>query len=161
MISSAHLATASVIAANDNALLLKQSDNTTGTTTLYFLPRGGAPKSLSQDVGIYAAMGARYALWENATQNSLTLYDLQTQQITTQVANCYQPEMSSTASYAVCVAQPNHLRLLIHLPDAAQGTYGEPQDGSLFSPGPDQIYQNRVFHVTTSGHVQYFDLPTT
>ncbi len=166
MLYSVHVGGVSVMAMTDSALLVKFVDATTYLPTLDLVPRGGPVKELlkgvmQQDLGQHAAMNDRYVVWEDGAQDALTFYDLQTAKTQTYWAQaCYGPEMSSTAPYVICNSQPTHNYALIHLPDGAYTTYGEDQEGSPTSPGPDQIYQERVFHVSTTGDVQYFDLPT-
>lgn len=167
LLASAHLGLLSVMAITDDAVLLDSLDSTTYLPTLYLLSHsGGSKKVLFQgvtqsDAGTRAAMNSQYVVWEDGPQDALTLYDLRAGQMTTYWAPCYEPEMSSAAPYVICMQSTTHTYALIHLPDATLAPYGELQRGSLLSPGPDLIYQNRVFHVTNSGEVQYFDLPTT
>ena len=166
MLYSVHVGGVSVMAMTESALLVKFVDATTNLPTLDLVPRGGPVKELlkgvmQQDIGQHAAMNDQYVVWEDGAQDALTLYDLRTAETQTSWAQaCYGPEMSSAAPYVICNQQATHTYALIHLPDGALTTYGEDQDGSLTSPGPDQIYQGRVFHVSTTGDVQYFDLPT-
>lgn len=166
MLYSVHVGSVYVMAMTERALLVKFVDATTYLPTLDLIPRGGPVKELlkgvmQQDLGQHATMNDQYVVWEDGAQDALTRYDLQTAETQTDWApSCYGPEMSSTAPYVICNQQQTHSYALIHLPDGALTTYGEPQDGSLFSPGPDQIYQGRVFHVSTNGEVQYFDLQT-
>lgn len=162
---SVHMDGVYVMAMTDSALLVKVIDSTTYLPSLYLLPHGGSAKLIlkgvaQSDVSIRAAMNDQYVVWDDGAQDALTLYNLQTDQMTTYWAPCDRPAMSSTAPYVICNQQPKHTYALIHLPDGALTTYGEDQDGSLTSPGPDQIYKGRVFHVSTTGEVQYFDLPT-
>jgi hypothetical protein len=159
-----HVVPLNVMAMTDSALLVAFVDASTFLPTLDLVPHGGPVKELlkavmQQDLGPHAAMNDQYVVWEDGGQDALTLYDLRTAETQTYWAQCYRPEMSSTAPYVICNQQPKHNYALIHLPDGALTSYGEDQDGSLLSPGPDQIYGGRVFHVSTNGDVQYFDLP--
>ncbi len=166
MLYSVHVGGVYVMAMTDSAMLVKFIDATTYLPTLDLVPRGGPVKELlkgvaQSDLGHHAAMNDQYVVWEDGAQDALTLYNLQTAATQTYWAQaCYLPEMSSMAPYVICNSQVNHNYALIHLPDGALTTYGEDQDGSSPWPGPDKIYQGRVFHVSTTGEVQYFDLPT-
>ncbi len=168
MLYSVHVGGVYVMAMTDSAMLVKFIDATTYLPTLDLVPRGGPVKELlkgvaQSDLGHHAAMNDQYVVWEDGAQDALTLYDLRSARMTTYWAPCNGPAMSSTSPYVTCAeqqSQQTHIYALIHLPDSALMTYGEPQGGSLLSPSTDQIYQGRVFHVSSNGDVGYFDLPT-
>lgn len=147
-------------AMNGAAILLSANDEQTGTGATYLLKRGAsAPQQISTQIARNAAMNERYAVWDDPQANMLTLYDLTTGAATSNWAECYQPAISATAPYVMCSQTATGANLLVRTPDgvfAALGGSGAPATTAM---APDAVYQTRAYFVTSSGGVDYIDLP--
>jgi hypothetical protein len=150
-------------AINDTTLLFSEgvadaSGNSTSTSTWLQQLSGGAPVKISDESGVQASMNADYAVWGDPHASSTYLYNLRTNQLTPDLANCLRPVLDDTGPYMVCANFAGGLSsMLLSLPAGGQVVFNA-IGGDL---GLDvSFYNGQGYFVNDNQQVVYFNLPS-